>query len=160
MDITVPDAFTGFNIGTIDVGKNAVPYTDGMNGGTTVSLMSLDKMTGDGNLFKIYLDIEGVDLKEFTIKVKCLSAGDSEGKNVMFSATEKKIQLASNRVPGDADENGIVDWGDLILILKYVSLWDVSINLSNAEVTGNGVVNWDDLILLLKYVSLWDVQLK
>ena len=88
MDITVPDAFTGFNIGTIDVGKNAVPYTDGMNGGTTVSLMSLDKMTGDGNLFKIYLDIEGVDLKEFTIKVKCLSAGDSEGKNVMFSATD------------------------------------------------------------------------
>lgn len=70
-----------------------------------------------------------------------------------------EITDAPPRKPGDVDENGEIDWDDLILVLKYVSFWPVEINLSNAEVTGDELVDWDDLIMILKYISGWPVEL-
>ena len=92
--------------------------------------------------------------------MKCSSAGDAHGDDVLLFPAEKSIQLSSGRLPGDANEDGSVGWADLILMLKHVSGWSVTINTSNADVTADGSVGWTDLILLLKYVSGWNVELK
>ncbi len=160
VEIDIPDDFFNFNATTMGIGANATIITDGVNGGNMVALLSTEAMTGDGNLFKLYLPLDGVSLTEFTLKVKCTSAGDADGKDIMLSSVEKLIQISSGRLPGDANEDGSVGWADLILMLKHVSGWSVTINTSNADVTADGSVGWTDLILLLKYVSGWNVELK
>ena len=158
--VDLPEDFWNFNVSPVDIGKDAIPYTEGVNGGDTVALMSMGTMTGDGNLFKIHVSTAGIDLTEFTLKVTCVSAGDANGKDVMFTGAEKTIQLSSNRTPGDANDDGAVDWADVILALKYTMKLNVSINLENAEVTADGIVDWSDVILLLKYVMKLNVQLQ
>ncbi|MBQ6950547.1 MAG: peptidoglycan DD-metalloendopeptidase family protein [Clostridia bacterium] len=160
MEVTLPDEFKNFNATAEGIGTGALVYTDGVNGGNKIALMSTTPMTGDGNLFKIHLPLDGVNIKEFSLKIKCASAGDAEGEDTMLSSVEKLIQLSSGRTPGDANEDGTVGWADLILMLKYVSGWSVSLNTANADVTADGSVGWTDLILLLKYVSGWNVELK
>lgn len=158
--VDLPEDFWNFNVSPVDIGKDAIPYTEGVNGGDTVALMSMGTMTGDGNLFKIHVSTAGLDLTEFTLKVTCVSAGDANGKDVMFNGAEKVIQLVSNRIPGDADDNGTVDWADVILALKHAMKLNVAINTSNADVTADNTVNWNDVILLLKYVMKLNVELK
>lgn len=68
--------------------------------------------------------------------------------------------VESTRLPGDADDDGVVDWPDLIVMLKHVSEWEVEINTSNADVTADGMVSWDDMVLVLKHISGWDVELQ
>jgi len=160
VEIDIPDDFFNFNATTMGIGANATIVTDGVNGGNMVALLSTEAITGDGNLFKLYLPLDGVSLTEFTLIVKCTSAGDADGKDIMLSSVEKLIQISSGRLPGDANEDGSVGWADLILMLKHVSGWSVTINTSNADVTADGSVGWTDLILLLKYLSGWNVELK
>ncbi len=64
------------------------------------------------------------------------------------------------RFPGDANEDGKVNVGDVTAMLKFIAKWDIKINESNAEVTGDGKVNVTDVTLLLKYLAKWDVVLK
>ena len=53
-----------------------------------------------------------------------------------------------------------VNTADVLLLLKYVSGWGVSIAEENADVTGDEKINTADVLQLLKYVSGWDVTLR
>lgn len=73
---------------------------------------------------------------------------------------EVKKPVVSDRLPGDADDNGVVEWADLIAMLKFVSNWGNTINEANANVNGDDMVSWDDMILILKYISGWGIELQ
>lgn len=160
VEIGLPEEFKSFNAASAGVGASAMVYTDGLSGGKMVALMSTSTISGDGGLFRLYLPLEDLGLTEFTLKVNCVSAGDADGKDILLSSAEKVIKLSSGRIPGDANDDGSVGWPDLILMLKHVSGWSVSINMTNADVTADDSVGWNDLILLLKHVSGWNVELK
>ena len=67
---------------------------------------------------------------------------------------------APQRLPGDVNRDEKVNTADVLLLLKYVSGWDVSIAEENADVTGDEKINTADVLQLLKYVSGWDVTLR
>ena len=63
------------------------------------------------------------------------------------------------RTPGDADEDGLVSIFDALTILQYDVGWDVSINVSNADVNADDYANIFDALLILQYDVGWDVEL-
>ena len=66
------------------------------------------------------------------------------------------------RTPGDANDDGIVDLVDVILIRRYLAGgWDVDINTDNADVDGDEEVTLLDVILIRRYLAGgFDVILK
>ena len=70
------------------------------------------------------------------------------------------VEEASDRVPGDVNDDGVVDMRDSVLLDRYLAEWDVTINMSNADVTGDGVVDMRDSVLLDRYLAEWDVTLQ
>lgn len=51
---------------------------------------------------------------------------------------------------GDANEDGIIDVYDALLILQYNAGWDVPICIENADANGDGIVGIDDALQILK----------
>ncbi len=66
---------------------------------------------------------------------------------------------AGDRVPGDANDDGLVDTMDVLLILQYMA-GSATINLSNADCSGDGQVDTMDALLILQYMAGMDVELK
>lgn len=73
---------------------------------------------------------------------------------------ELVVTVVPPRVPGDADDNGSVNIYDALTILRYASGEVVTINLSNAEVTGDDQVDAHDALLIMKKGAGWNVKLK
>lgn len=64
------------------------------------------------------------------------------------------------RIPGDANDDGVADLFDALLVLQYDAGWGVSINASNADVNADGMADLFDALLILQYDAGWDVTLK
>lgn len=64
------------------------------------------------------------------------------------------------RIPGDADDDGMVTMMDAIVILQYDVGWNVTLNLSNSDVDADGMVTMMDAILILQYDVGWNVTLQ
>lgn len=62
-------------------------------------------------------------------------------------------------IPGDINDDGVVNTKDLTRLLKYLSHEDVSVNTYALDVNGDGAVNTKDLTRLLKYISHEDVKI-
>ena len=76
--------------------------------------------------------------------------------------TAKYELVPAVRIPGDANDDGEVDLVDVILIRRYLAGgWNISINLSNADVDGDGEVTQTDVVLIRRYLAGgWNVQLQ
>ena len=61
-----------------------------------------------------------------------------------------------DRLPGDADDNQVVDLDDALLVLEYDSTEGVKINRFNADVNGDDVVDINDALLIMQYDAGWD----
>lgn len=66
---------------------------------------------------------------------------------------------ASPKYAGDCDNDGYVDTGDVIVLMKYNAGWNVNLSAVNADVNADGKVNTDDVLLLMKYLAGWNVIL-
>ena len=67
-----------------------------------------------------------------------------------------------NYLPGDADGDGVVGLGDVLIIKQYISTPENvqdKIIVDAADVNGDGNVNRLDVQLLSKYCVGWDVEL-
>lgn len=152
-DTVPPRAFNDYFV-VVNIDRVGIqPDGTGLTGSLTdYTLSTLE----DGHVGTLTFQVD-TDAEEGTYTV---SVYKKSGSCTVNGSVTFEIVAASDRLPGDADDNGVVDWPDLILMLKYVSDWDVTINTSNADVTADGMVYWDDMILILKYISGWDVELK
>ena len=63
------------------------------------------------------------------------------------------------RLAGDANADGVVEFADALLVLEYSSGADVEINFLNANVDGNETVDLADALLLMQLSAGWDVEL-
>ncbi len=75
-----------------------------------------------------------------------------------YEAAEEPPVLT--RIAGDADDDGMVNIMDALLILQYDVGWDVTINVGNSDVDASGSVDIMDALLILQYDVGWDVELK
>ena len=68
----------------------------------------------------------------------------------------------TNRLPGDADNDGLIDLKDIIIISKYLAGgWGISLNESNSDVNGDGNINIADLVTISRYLAGgWGIELK
>lgn len=67
---------------------------------------------------------------------------------------------ASDRIPGDLNDNGEADIQDALLIMQYSAGWNVSIDKTTADVDGVEGVTLDDALLILRYGAGEDVTLQ
>ena len=59
---------------------------------------------------------------------------------------------------GDADNDGIVDQKDRIVMARYLAAWDGyadKINPETADVDRNGIVEQKDRLILARYIADW-----
>lgn len=60
---------------------------------------------------------------------------------------------------GDANGDGAVNNMDVAVLQKYVSGWEVTLDMVSADVNADGAINNSDVALLQRYTSGWDVTL-
>lgn len=60
-------------------------------------------------------------------------------------------------IPGDINDDKVVNQKDAVLLFRYVAGWDVSsqVNPDALDVTGDGVIDNKDAITLFRYVAGW-----
>lgn len=56
-------------------------------------------------------------------------------------------------LPGDADDNGIVDIYDALLVLQYNAGWEVTLRDINADYDGDGIVDISDALEILLFCA-------
>lgn len=64
------------------------------------------------------------------------------------------------RLPGDVNEDGLVDVYDALRIMQYSAGWNVALNGWQGDVNADGKTNLQDAIRLLQYGAGLDVELK
>ena len=64
------------------------------------------------------------------------------------------------RIPGDANEDGVVDLRDALLVMQHEAGWPVSINGYAADVDADGKLDLADALLLLQYGAGLNVELR
>ena len=79
-------------------------------------------------------------------------------ENVEFAIVNGKIEI-SHYLPGDINNDGMVNNRDLTRLFQYLSYWDVEVNEAALDVNGDGNVNNRDLTRLFQYLSSWDVEI-
>lgn len=95
----------------------------------------------------------------YMISVSEMSASDINENLTGCKAAVDKVKIAS-RLPGDANEDGIVDIRDIVRLAKYLGGYDVAINESNSNVNGDSVIDIRDIVRFAKYLGGYDVKLQ
>ncbi len=95
----------------------------------------------------------------YPIKIEAAQLSNLAEEKVTCETRDGMVVVASY-VPGDANEDSIVDGLDLIRIKKHLAGWDVEMNEKAADVNGDQTIDGLDLIRLKKYLAGWDVELQ
>ena len=64
------------------------------------------------------------------------------------------------RLPGDVNEDGVVDEKDALIVMQYDAGWSVLINGWQGDVNADGHTDLSDAVLIFQYAAGLDVQLK
>lgn len=115
-----------------------------------VRLSDCQPFVGSDGLVKWYVTKSGTPhLYEINPFIpEKMTAGDSGSGDI------------TKRIPGDVNNDGLVDMVDLALLQQYLAKWEVEINESASDVTADGIVDLRDLALLQQYLADWEVELK
>ena len=73
--------------------------------------------------------------------------------------TEPIPVLSAVRIPGDANDDTLVDIMDALLTLQHSVGWDVEINLLNSDVDASETTDIMDALLILQYSVGWSIDL-
>lgn len=83
---------------------------------------------------------------------------DLSNKNI-DCIIENGIVTIISCIPGDINNDGLVNNKDATRLFQYLSAWDVEVNTYALDVNGDGVVNNKDATRLFQYLSNWDVKI-
>ena len=78
--------------------------------------------------------------------------------NIAFDVVAGEIKIA-DYIPGDINNDGVVNNKDLTRLFQYLSDWNVAVNEPALDVNGDGNVNNKDLTRLFQYLSDWNVEI-
>lgn len=129
-------------------------YTVDSATGETTAFLTATNLTGSGTQSGVP---ETGDQLYFELVIV-----ESDGRQTTWQTDVLELAPAADasRLPGDADDNGVVDIYDGLVVLQYGVSADTAINLSNADVNADGEVNIHDALLILQYDAGWAVTLK
>lgn len=152
--LDLPSGVTLSNVTPSGIAANATMLAMG----NPANFMSLEGIKGSGEFVQLTLTADATVALPTTVTIHTYAVDvDGLAEKQLNAVT---VTLENNRVSGDANDDGKVSYGDLILLAKYLAKWDVTVNESNADCDGNGRISYGDLILLAKYLAKWDVTLK
>lgn len=66
--------------------------------------------------------------------------------------------ITTKTLIGDVNDDGVVDFLDAMILLKYAADWNVVINDGNSDVNGDGKLDIQDVLALMQYCAGWDVD--
>ncbi len=130
--------------------------------GDSISIVSLSGISVNGKLADVTLELPA-DLPlpvELQVDVIASTLVNVEEISIGSFIIQLDSLPSPVRIPGDADENGMVNIFDALIILQCDAGWDVTINALNADVDGSGSANIFDALLILQYDAGWDVTLQ
>ena len=79
-------------------------------------------------------------------------------ENIAFEVKNGTVTV-SDYIPGDINNDGVVNNKDFSRLFQYLSGWNVVINEAALDVNGDGSVNNKDATRLFQYVSGWNVNI-
>ncbi len=80
---------------------------------------------------------------------------DNEINDVGLAYVNGVVKI-SDRTPGDANEDGVINTKDIVLIKRFLADWSgVEINSANSDVNGDGLVNTKDVVVIKRYLAGW-----
>ena len=152
-DVVPPKAFDGFFVLVNDAGIS-IPGNGGSISGTPAGPVTLES----GKVGTVTFTVNAAA----TAGTYTVEAYKKEGSITVTGSITFTVKAAAtgDRVPGDANEDGIADIFDALLVLQYDAGWDVTINTSNGDVNADGIADIFDALLILQYDAGWDVVLK
>ena len=126
-------------------------------------MISADEIVGDGDIVHLTFNANGQE--NVIIHFDVDKATRADGSLIVISGAEIStwtvpVITDNLRMPGDANEDGIVDIVDAMMVLRYDCGWDVSVNMANSDVNADDIVDIVDAMMILRYDCGWDVELK
>ena len=79
-------------------------------------------------------------------------------ENVAFAVKNGTVTV-KDYIPGDINNDGVVNNKDFSRLFQYLSGWNVAVNEAALDVNGDGSVNNKDATRLFQYVSGWNVNI-
>lgn len=152
-DVVPPKSFDGFFV-LVNDGGITIPG----NGGSISGVPTGPKTLESGKIGTVTFTVNAAA----TAGTYTVEAYKKDGSvTVEGSITFTVAGAASgDRLAGDANEDGVADIFDALLVLQYDAGWDVTINTSNGDVNEDGIADIFDALLILQYDAGWDVVLK
>ncbi len=125
---------------------------------------SLDtEVTKDGVLLTLTFETssEAVANEELNIEVTYRSGDiyNIDLDSVELDITNGCITII-NYIPGDVNDDGVVNGKDVTLIRRYNAGYDVTINEAAADVNDDGVINGKDVTLIRRCNAGYNIELK
>ena len=166
----------------ISYDSNYIEFVDGVNGTVMgdsyfecvegqniiyIQWVNFDKnIVENGNILELAFKAkENVDSINTEIKI-ISDDGDAttfDNEIVKMNVKNGTVEISSEvSVPGDVNEDNVVDLKDVILIRRYIAGgWENKLNIDNADVNDDSAVDLKDVIYIRRYIAGgWDIELK
>lgn len=113
-----------------------------------------------GGAFQGKAFITSVSMPNTITRIGAAAFKNCTGLSSVTSYAASAEPPASDRLSGDANDNGVVDIHDALLVLQYSAGWNVTLNTANSDVDASNNVDIDDALLILQYGAGQAVTLK
>ena len=100
---------------------------------------------------------EAGDKAEFALSI-AKETTNASGKKIP-TGVETVTFTVPDYMPGDLNDDGIINAKDSVLLAQHLASWAVEMNKDAADCNGDGVINAKDSVLLAQYLANWDVSL-
>lgn len=110
----------------------------------------------NGDVFTAEFRLNESVTPETEITVSCTVTARAKG-SLVASLNASTPVTVSTYIPGDINNDGVVNNKDLTRLFQYQSGWVVDVNENALDVNGDGSINNKDLTRLFQYLSGWDV---
>ena len=77
-----------------------------------------------------------------------VEAQDGSGVTATYT-----VAVSGSVLPGDVNEDGMVNAYDALLVLQYSAGWNVTLNTNNADVNGDCVIGLSDALQILRHCA-------
>ena len=129
-----------------DVARGIYPGLNGLEGSVPTSVVA-----GQPYEYEYTLELPDNIQDKKNIRIVTLLIDNKSGE--IMNADQTKVIIETN-IPGDANNDGVVDSKDADAIVRYIMAGDIKdFNSKNADVNGDKVINVADVVLIVNKIK-------